>query len=189
VTPGENSGSIVVRKFLCQGKSINQYNWGTDCAAESAPVGFSLSTSTGQPIAVGSTNSSGMLTFTNLANGAYNLDETTGDWCHAEADRVDSAGNVLVHNGGENNVYIYNCSLQNVDDLPSTGTGQTGVVARADFERGQLWQLLFAAIATLGIALLVRHGLHQAVVQSASFSDEPPPSAGTDEPMPPVTLS
>ncbi len=187
VTPGENSGSIVVRKFLCQGKSINQYNWDKDCVAETAPVGFSLATSTGQPIAVGSTNSSGMLTFTNLANGAYNLDETTGDWCHAEADRVDSAGNVLVQNGRENSIYIYNCSLQNVDDLPSTGTGQTGVVARADFERGQIWQLLFAAIATLGIALLVRHGLHQAVVQSARIGDEPTPSTGSEEPLPPVT--
>jgi hypothetical protein len=183
VTPGENTGSIVVRKFLCQGKSINQYNWDQDCVAESAPIGFSLATATGQPIAVGATNSDGVLTFTNLANGAYNLDETTGDWCHAEADRVDSAGNVLVQNGAENSVYIYNCSLQNVDDLPSTGTGETGVVARADLDRNQLWQLLFAAIATLGIALLVRHGLHQAAIQSDRASHELPHAILGDDPL------
>jgi hypothetical protein len=184
VTPGQNSGSIVVHKFLCQGKSINQYNWENDCAAESAPIAFSLKTATGQPIAVGTTGSNGILMFTNLANGAYNLDETSGDWCHAEADRVDSAGNVLVQNGGENNVYIYNCSLQNVDNLPSTGTGQTGPVARASFDGDKLWQLLFGAVATLGIALVVRHGLHQAAAQSTEMGEEPARTIRTEEPLP-----
>jgi hypothetical protein len=184
VTPGQNSGSIVVHKFLCQGKSINQYNWESDCVAESAPIAFSLKTATGQPIAVGTTDSNGVLSFTNLANGAYNLDETSGDWCHAEADRVDSAGNVLIQNGGANNVYIYNCSLQNVDNLPSTGTGQAGPVTRADFDQGKLWQLLFGAMATLGIALVVRHGLHQAVVQSSEVVEEPARPIRTEEPLP-----
>ncbi|MEZ4530764.1 MAG: prealbumin-like fold domain-containing protein [Thermomicrobiales bacterium] len=182
VTPGQNSGSITVHKFLCQGKSISQYNWETDCVAESAPVGFSLATASGAPIAVGSTNASGVLTFTHLANGAYNLDETTGDWCHAEADRVDSAGNVLVQSGGENHVYIYNCSLQSVDNLPSTGTGQTGVASRVPFDDDKAWQLLFAAIATLGIALVVRHGLHQAAVQHREATDDAARSRRGDEP-------
>lgn len=174
VTPGQKSGSIVVHKLLCQGKSIAQYNWDTDCVAESAPVAFSLATASGSPIAIGTTNSSGILTFTNLVNGAYDLKETSGDWCHAEADRVDSAGNLIVENDGENNVYIYNCSLQNVDNLPSTGTGadQTGQVTRVPFDGDKLWQLLFGALATLGIALLVRHGLHQAAMQSSAVNED-----------------
>ncbi len=172
VSPGQHSGSIAVHKFLCQGKSISQYNWERDCVTERAPAGFSLATADGRPIAVGTTNSNGQLTFTNLVNGAYNLDETTGDWCHAEADRVDSAGNVLVQNGGQNNVYIYNCSLQNVDNLPSTGTGETSTTVHVPFDDDKAWELLFAAIATLGIALVVRHGLYQAAVQHAEVIDD-----------------
>lgn len=161
-----------MHKFLCQGKSISHYNWERDCVTERAPAGFSLATADGRPIAVGTTNSNGQLTFTNLVNGAYNLDETTGDWCHAEADRVDSAGNVLVQNGGQNNVYIYNCSLQNVDNLPSTGTGETSTTVHVPFDDDKAWELLFAAIATLGIALVVRHGLYQAAVQHAEVIDD-----------------
>jgi hypothetical protein len=66
------------------------------------------------------------VTFTGLANGAYGLKETTGDWCKAEADHVDASGNVLVVNGGNTNVYIYNCGPKNVHTLPSTGTGGAG---------------------------------------------------------------
>ena len=146
------------------------------CAFRSRPLPAHRSPS-------GATNSSGILTFTNLSNGAYSLDETTGDWCHAEADRVDSAGNVLVQNGDENNVYIYNCSLQNVDNLPSTGTGQTGAVVRSDVDNDRIWQLLFGAIATLGIALVVRHGLQQAAVHSSHGADEPLRSSPNDEPV------
>jgi hypothetical protein len=91
---------------------------------------------------------------------------------------------VLVQNGGENNVYIYNCSLQNVDNLPSTGTGQTGPVARASFDGDKLWQLLFGAVATLGIALVVRHGLHQAAAQSTEMGEEPARTIRTEEPLP-----
>ena len=183
VIPGETSGSITVHKFLCQGKSINQYNWDSDCVAEKAPIAFSLKTTAGLPIAVGTTNGAGILTFTNLANGAYNLDETSGDWCHAEADRVDSAGNVLVQNGGENNVYVYNCSLQNVDNLPSTGSGATGSDAPAGFGNDRIWQLVFGAMATLGIALLVRHGLQQAVVNSTDANEESLGRLRGDEPL------
>jgi hypothetical protein len=79
---------------------------------------------------------------------------------------------VLVQNGGENNVFIYNCSLQNVDDLPSTGTGQTGPAAPAGFDNDKLWQLLLGAFATLGIALIVRRGLEQAVSQSTVLVED-----------------
>lgn len=183
VIPGERAGSIVVYKFLCQGKSISQYNWEKDCVAEAAPVTFALATSEGSPVAVGATDANGVLAFTNLANGAYHLDETSGNWCHAEADLVDSAGNVLIRNGGANNVFIYNCSVQNVNNLPSTGTGQTGAVARSGFDDGTGWQLLFGAIATLGIALVVRHGLHQAVAQATDSSDDPARASRNEEPV------
>lgn len=171
VTPNQPQGSITVHKFLCQGKSVNAYNWDADCTAETASIGFSLKTADGRPIAVGTTNASGILKYTNLANGAYSLDETTGDWCHAEADRVDSAGNVLVSNGGNTDVYIYNCSLKNVGTLPSTGTGPTAPSAGgASFDSDKIWQLVLAASVTLGLALAVRLQLQRAALQSSEPS-------------------
>ncbi|HET9658733.1 MAG TPA: hypothetical protein VFP05_00275, partial [Thermomicrobiales bacterium] len=116
---------------------------------------------------------SGVLKYTNLANGAYSLDETSGDWCHAEADRVDSAGNVLVADGGNTDVYIYNCSLKNVGTLPSTGTGPANPSAGgAGFDADKIWQLVLAASATLGIALAMRHQLQRAAVQPADAIEE-----------------
>lgn len=184
VTPAEGQGSITVHKFLCQGKSVSAYNWDADCSAESAPIGFSLKTADGRPIAVGATNGSGVLKFTNLANGAYSLDETSGDWCHAEADRVDLGGNVLVNNGGNTDVYIYNCSLKQVGTLPSTGTGvPSASTAGAEFDSDRLWQLLLAAVATLGIALVVRHRLQRAAVRAGLLPDEAPAVVRGDEPV------
>ena len=57
-----------------------------------------------------------------------------------------------------------------------------GQVVRAEFDNDNLWQLLFGAIATLGIALVVRHGLHQAVIQSSKVADEPARVTRGDEP-------
>jgi len=71
VTPGQASGSITVHKFLCQGKAIASYNWETDCPAQATAAGFSLKTADGRPIAVGTIDAQGMLTFAQLANGAY----------------------------------------------------------------------------------------------------------------------
>jgi hypothetical protein len=181
VTPNQPQGSITVHKFLCQGKAVSAYNWDVDCAAETVPVSFSLKTSDGRPIAVGSTDANGILKYTGLANGAYTLDETSGDWCHAEADRVDSGGNVLISNGGNTDVYIYNCSLKSVGTLPSTGTGQTGAAPAAGFDEERLWQLALAALATIGIALLLRRGLQQAAIQSTVQSESSTHSGKSDE--------
>lgn len=173
VTPSDGGGSITVYKFVCLGKSVTAYNWETDCVVESAPVGFSLKTAAGRPIAVGTTAANGQLTFTNLANGAYRLDETTGDWCHAEADRVDAAGNVLVVNGADTGVYIYNCSLKQVGELPSTGTGPQASLRRERMDSETLLPLVLGAIGTLVVAMGVRSRLQQAAVRAGNIEAEP----------------
>lgn len=162
VTPGQASGSITVHKFLCQGKAIASYNWEADCSAQTIAAGFSLKTADGRPIAVGTIDAQGVLTFTQLANGAYQLNETTGNWCHAEADRVDSAGNVLVSGGTNTDVFIYNCSVKQVDLLPSTGTGVARPTAAVSSDSGWLGELALAAGATLALALVARNRLQHA---------------------------
>ncbi len=120
-------GTITVHKFLCSGKAISAYNWETDCLVQTSSEGFSLETLSGARLATGATNASGLLIFSGLANGTYSLDETTGDWCHAEADFVDAGGNVIVKNSGNTDVYIYNCGARQVGTLPVTGSGDTAL--------------------------------------------------------------
>ncbi|HET8523998.1 MAG TPA: SpaA isopeptide-forming pilin-related protein [Thermomicrobiales bacterium] len=118
------SGSITVHKFLCQGNKDNQYNWEQDCSNYGDGADFDLQDSTGKKLSSGTTNGDGQILFSGLADGAYGLDETSGNWCHAEADQVDAKGNVLVKNGANTDVFIYNCTAKKpVTGLPTTGVG------------------------------------------------------------------
>ncbi|HKG26053.1 MAG TPA: prealbumin-like fold domain-containing protein, partial [Thermomicrobiales bacterium] len=105
------------------------YDWKNECDPYTAGADFDLLAENGSVITSGTTNSDGILTFTGLADGAYGLDETSADWCHAEADIVDAKGNVVVKNGGDTAVFIYNCTTKQVSRLPSTGTGSTAAGA------------------------------------------------------------
>lgn len=120
--PPSTKGGVTVVKYLCQGRTDNKYNWDTDCESYGAGAEFDLTSVSSGKVTSGTTGNDGKLVFSNLANGAYELDETSGDWCHAEADHVDANGNVLVQNKSNTNVYVYNCSKK-VNTLPSTGTG------------------------------------------------------------------
>lgn len=113
-------GSITIVKELCQGKQNNAYNWSKDCVSYGAGAGFAL-TSQGGGSWSGATDANGKLVFSGLADGTYSLNETTGSWCHAEADNVDASGNLLVANAKNTTVYIYNCTKKSVTVLPSTG--------------------------------------------------------------------
>lgn len=116
-------GSITVNKFLCQGKTNNAYDWQHDCTPYTGGADFNLLTANGKVITSGTTDGNGKLVFTGLADGNYGLDETSANWCHAEADLVDPSGNVLVKDAGNTNVFIYNCTTKQVKTLPSTGVG------------------------------------------------------------------
>ncbi|MGE3798450.1 MAG: prealbumin-like fold domain-containing protein, partial [Thermomicrobiales bacterium] len=116
-----------------------------DCLVETSPEGFALSNIAGTQLAQGTTNANGIIRFTGLTNGTYKLDETTGDWCHAEADYVDAAGNLLVKNSGNTDVFIYNCGARQVGTLPVTGSGDTAVGANT----ASLFMPAAGAMATL----------------------------------------
>lgn len=118
-----SKGAITIEKFLCQGKANNAYNWSKDCVNYGAGANFALTATSGGGSWTGSTDANGKLVFGGLANGTYALNETSGSWCHAEADNVDASGNLLVANAQNTAVYIYNCNKKNVSVLPSTGTG------------------------------------------------------------------
>lgn len=127
VPPGKpaptEGGSITIFKYLCQGKSANDYDWFNDCQLWGDGADFALLDARGNTLATGTTDNAGKLVFSGLKDGSYGLDETSGDWCHAEADRVDSRGAVIVADQGNTDVFIFNCSAKRVSTLPATGTG------------------------------------------------------------------
>jgi hypothetical protein len=144
------TGSITVHTFLCSGQEDNDYNWEVDCTNYGDGAGYDLLTAAGEKVASGTTNVDGILLFYSLSDGGWGLKETTGNWCHAEADRVDANGNVLVVDGGNTDVFIYNCGKKSIAVLPSTGAGpMSGTPGNAG-----LWSLMggLAGISVLAFA-------------------------------------
>src|SRR5262249_33710928 len=86
-------GSITVTKFLCTGKQETTSDWKKACTAYTGGADFNLLAKDGSVLTSGTTDGNGKLVFSGLADGAYGLDETSADWCHAEADIVDAGGN------------------------------------------------------------------------------------------------
>jgi hypothetical protein len=125
-TPTPSGGTITVIKRLCTDDPKDIKNYRDECELFGAGAGFELKAVNSGATLNGKTGNNSQVVFTGLGNGAYALKETTGDWCKAEADHVDASGNVLVVNGGNTNVYIYNCGAKEVNTLPSTGTGDAG---------------------------------------------------------------
>lgn len=145
-------GSITVNKFLCQGKKDNSYDWQNDCDAYTGGADFDLLAKDGSVLTSGTTDGNGKLVFGGLADGAYGLDETSADWCHAEADIVDASGNVIVQNGANTDVFIYNCTTKQVSTLPTTGAGPLAAGSAAG---SGLWALV-GGIAGLLMLLALR---------------------------------
>jgi hypothetical protein len=70
-------------------------------------------------------NANGVAVFTGLANGYYQVQQSSGVWCRAQAENVDSQSRVGVANGGNTDVFLYQCNQQ--IGLPSTGSGPVGI--------------------------------------------------------------
>ncbi|MCO5216603.1 MAG: SpaA isopeptide-forming pilin-related protein [Thermomicrobiales bacterium] len=121
-------GAIQVQKFNCP---INErqrgYDYKNECARATEPIPFEIQlldvksgTVVGNPVRV-STNGDGIAQFPMLAAGTYKLTEVGGQWCFAQSNSVDSAGNVVVKNNSLSEVWIYNCV--GTKNPPNTGSG------------------------------------------------------------------
>ncbi len=119
-------GSITVIKRLCLDDLEDIKDFASECEPYGSGVEFELTALQSGNTTKGTTGSNSQVVFSGLANGAYALDELSGDWCKAQADHVDASGNVLVQASGNTNVYIYNCGDRDINTLPSTGTGPVG---------------------------------------------------------------
>ena len=144
--PSGPSGSITVREYLCAKDKASIKDWERECKAGSSGAAFTLKSSDGNVEEHGSTDKAGVLVFKGLADGHYALNQDKGSWCRATADRVDSQSRVIVGDGGNTDVVLYQCNQ--VTSLPDTGTGTP--ISRNDGNGSYSTMLLIA----IGLAML-----------------------------------
>ena len=120
-----NTGALTVYKFACPVTTPPaNFDWYARCDPQGQGVGFNLSLWDGAkfvPVTTAATDSDGILRFTRLQPGTYDLKEVNATWCHAESDSVDAQGHVVVAAGKRASVWIFNCV--GAKRPPNTGAG------------------------------------------------------------------
>jgi hypothetical protein len=139
--PSGNSGTITVREYICASDKSDITDWEKDCGPGATGSAYTLNSGDGTISTEGTPNDSGVLVFDDLPDGFYNLKQSSGTWCRATAEHVDSSSRVIVNDGGNTDVYLYHCG--DVTSLPSTGTG-TVVNDRDDGISPQTWLIVLA---------------------------------------------
>ena len=122
-----DTGTILVRKFVCEVKSPPKgYDFEKECGLSHQNASFSLAKydpetqKYGEPVVV-QANPDGFARWTHLAPGSYKLVEVDGTWCHAESNSVNAQGDVVVQANKLSEVWIYNCVEPQTP--PNTGSG------------------------------------------------------------------
>ncbi len=119
--PDGPSGSITVREYLCGEDQSAITEWEQECDAGSTGATYTLASTTGAITLSAPTDADGVTVFSALPDGFYTLEQSEGIWCKARAERVDSQSRVIVEDGQNTDVFLYQCT--DVTQLPSTGTG------------------------------------------------------------------
>lgn len=157
--PQGPSSSITVREFLCEGDQREIEDWEQDCAAGTTGTTFTVTSIDGDITLTSPANASGVAAFTGLPDDFYTLKQNDGVWCKARAERVDSQSRVIVEDGQNTDVFLYQCSQ--VTDLPSTGTGPGIGLMQTEtwWEAVSTVQVALIGVGILGAMLLTGWGI------------------------------
>src|SRR5699024_9496220 len=115
--PAGPSGSIPVREFLCEKDRGDIEDWERDCTPGTTGSAFTLTSSDGEIERNATPDDKGVLVFDELPDGYYDLKQDDGMWCKAAAERVDSRSRVIVQDGNNTDVFLYECNQ--VANLPT----------------------------------------------------------------------
>ncbi|MGH2560621.1 MAG: prealbumin-like fold domain-containing protein [Thermomicrobiales bacterium] len=112
--PPPTTGAILIRAFDCDPGIVAgaDVDWYAACAQPATGATFSVSADAAGTAATaqdGATDDDGRLAVADLAPGTYQVEQTDGNWCHAESDNVDDQGDVLVEAGVESTIWVFNC--------------------------------------------------------------------------------
>ncbi len=115
------TGSITIREMLCENDRATIVDWERECQPGSSGVSFTITSSGGAVTQTLAPNDQGVAVFTGLPNEYYDVKQSEGAWCRAKAERVDAQSRVIVANGGNTDVFLYQCNQE--IGLPNTGSG------------------------------------------------------------------
>jgi hypothetical protein len=119
-----DGGDLTIIKYWCTGYVVSAAN----CELGSG-VKFVVSATAGGGPILTQTGSDGQVTLTGLAAGSYGVTEKDYEWCKAVSSKVDGAGNLVVEEGQETVLTVYNCTPEKgkknppVTKFPNTGAG------------------------------------------------------------------
>jgi hypothetical protein len=99
-------GSLAVHVFDCPsaGSAADQ------CSPHSQGIEVLLTNAAGESVTSGTTNSEGTFEIDSLAEGAYWIELSEGDWCRAEASSVNDEGLIVVDASSTTQVNIFLCN-------------------------------------------------------------------------------
>ena len=119
-------GDLTIYKYWCTGYVVSAAN----CELGSG-VKFVVTPNGGGSPILTQTGYDGYVTLTGLQAGSYTVTEKDYEWCKATASKVDADGNIVIEDGQETVLTVYNCTPENgkkeppVKKFPNTGAGST----------------------------------------------------------------
>jgi hypothetical protein len=106
----ETSGTLTIVKYWCEGNVINAQS----CELYAGGIEFTLIPQDGgEEISVLTGNEG---TVTTEAEGTYEIVEEGFEWCAAQSDAADASGNIVVAEGLDVEVEIFNCGPQPIQE-------------------------------------------------------------------------
>jgi hypothetical protein len=115
--PDEQTGAILVQAFTCPFETAPAdaatLDWFAECAQPAPDATFKITALNDENTSLPrkeSADDNGVVRVEDLPAGDYRLVQTDTDWCHAESDRVDDQGNVVVKPGERATVWIFDCT-------------------------------------------------------------------------------
>ncbi len=107
------TGAVIVQARICHVASPDAVtDWFRACLTPDAGATFALAPvdpNVAVPERSGIAAADGKLRFGQLPPGTYQLTLTSGNWCHAESDRVDANGHVVVEAERRTTVWTFRC--------------------------------------------------------------------------------
>jgi hypothetical protein len=110
----EQAGTLRVIAMSCSVVPAAGDDWEEECSQRQSGARFEVKALDGSLTGwfrSFSTDAEGVAVLDDLPPANYRLEQIAADWCHAESDNVDSAGNVIIVGGETTTVWIYNCPL------------------------------------------------------------------------------
>src|SRR5579884_2069104 len=108
------TGTLQVQAAACDVSAPPaNFDWHGQCTRPASGVPLALAPANNSNTAVRTTETTGengKATFASLPPGLYQLNQTSGGWCHAESDSVDAKGNLRITAGQTAQVWIFECA-------------------------------------------------------------------------------